>query len=204
MKRVLILSGPTHEYLDPVRYLGNASSGLMGKALAQEANARGADVTFITGPVCSTHLPIVEDIRYVTSASDMLAEAKKFFSDADIIIFAAAIADYRPAEPQTKKIEKGSGNLTLKLEPAPDIAATLCANKRKNQVAVGFALQTHNGEEKAKKKLVSKNLDGIVLNTLATLGADTGLFTWIDSGHSEDWGVLGKADCAKKIFENVT
>jgi phosphopantothenoylcysteine synthetase/decarboxylase len=94
-------------------------------------------------------------------------------------------------------------NLTLKLKATPDIAATLCANKRDDQVAIGFALQTHDGEANAKRKLVQKNLDGIVLNTPATLGAETGLFTWIATGSIDAWGSLTKAECTKKIFNQL-
>ena len=93
--------------------------------------------------------------------------------------------------------------MTIELKPTPDIAATLCANKRDDQIAVGFALQTHDGEEKARAKLKKKNLDGIVLNTPATLGAETGTFTWIAADGINAWGSLDKAECAKRIFEQV-
>ena len=219
-KKVLILSGPTHEYLDPVRFIGNASSGKMGKALAEEALTRGMDVEFISGPVFEANLPKCGSgipaaghaagsrvhpektihITQVTSAEEMLTAAQEKFADADVIIFAAAIADYRPAERQAQKIEKGDNRLTLELEPTPDIAATLCADKRDDQIAIGFALQTHDGEAKAKEKLASKNLDGIVLNTPDSLAAESGLFTWIDAKNVESWGSLNKADCAKKIL----
>jgi phosphopantothenoylcysteine decarboxylase/phosphopantothenate--cysteine ligase len=220
-RRVLILSGPTHEYLDPVRFIGNASSGKTGKALADEALNRGMEVEFITGPVFEANLPgrdrspsgpggafgerALPDLKIqrIISAEEMLAAAQAKFDEADIIIFAAAVADYRPAQRQTQKIEKGGGNLMLELEPVPDIAATLCADKREDQIAIGFALQTHDGETKAKEKLISKNLDGIILNTPATLGAEDGLFTWLDAEHVETWGSLDKAACAKRIFSQV-
>jgi phosphopantothenoylcysteine decarboxylase/phosphopantothenate--cysteine ligase len=199
-KKVLILSGPTHEYFDPVRFIGNASSGKMGKALAEEAFKRGMDVEFISGPVSDGNLPDNAQITRVTSAEEMLAAAKEKFASAGLIIFAAAVADYQPAKKSAEKFPKVGTNITIELKPTPDIAATLCANKRKDQTAIGFALQTHDGETKARAKLVSKNLDGIVLNTPATLGGSSGLFTWIDSQGLENWGLLNKAECAKRIF----
>ena len=200
MKKVLILSGPTHEYFDPVRFIGNASSGKMGKALAEEAIRRGMDVEFISGPVPPENLPDKTRITRVTSAEQMLAAAKEKFVSADIIIFAAAIADYRPANKSAEKLPKTGTRITIELNPTPDIAATLCANKRSDQMAVGFALQTHDGEVKAREKLVSKNLDGIVLNTPATLGAEFGLFTWIGQQGGEPWGRLNKTECARRIL----
>ena len=216
MKKVLILSGPTHEYLDPVRFIGNASSGKMGKALAEEAIRRGMAVDFISGPVpdcnlpqCGSGIPAASEaagsrfhlkIKKVVSAEEMLSAARKKFAAADIIIFAAAVADYQPAKKSAEKLPKVGNNITMELKPTPDIAATLCADKRQDQVAIGFALQTHDGEAKAREKLISKNLDGIVLNTPATLGAKFGLFTWIDFQGFENWGSLDKADCASRIF----
>jgi phosphopantothenoylcysteine decarboxylase/phosphopantothenate--cysteine ligase len=204
MKRnVLILSGPTHEYFDPVRFIGNASSGKMGKALAEEAISQGLEVEFISGPVPEANLPDSARITRVTSAKEMLAAAQEKFAAADLIIFAAAVADFQPLEKSDEKFPKVGNNITIELKPTPDIAATLCANKRKDQIAIGFALQTHDGEAKAREKLISKNLDGIVLNTPATLGAESGLFTWIDFQGSENWGALTKAECAKQIFNKI-
>ena len=204
MKKVLILSGPTHEYFDPVRFIGNASSGKMGKALAEEAIRRGMEVEFISGPVSPENLPGKTHITRVTYAEEMLATAREKFSAADLIIFAAAVADFQPLEKSAEKFPKIGTNISIELKPTPDIAATLCANKRKDQIAIGFALQTHDGEAKAREKLISKNLDGIVLNTPATLGAENGLFIWIDKRGLEGWGSLTKADCAKQIFDQVS
>ena len=213
MKKVLILSGPTHEYFDPVRFIGNASSGKMGKALAEEAIFQGLEVEFISGPVPKENLPSLGKITHVTGAEEMLAAAKAKFAEADIIIFAAAVADFQPLEKSDEKflkdglsavaLAKAEKNLSLQLKSTPDIAATLCANKRDDQIAIGFALQTHDGEAKAKEKLTAKNLDGIVLNTPATLGAETGLFTWISFQTLENWGSLTKSDCAKRIFSQI-
>ena len=210
MKTVLILSGPTHEYFDPVRFIGNASSGKMGKALAEEALARGMDVTFISGPVAGVNLPVASamttsrlHIQNITSAEEMLSAAKKKVIAADLILFAAAVADFQPLEKSSKKAAKTKTNFSLELKSTPDIAATLCEQKRSDQIAIGFALQTHDGEAKAKEKLASKKLDGIILNTPATLGAETGLFTWIDAQEIEPWGSLKKTECAKRIFDHI-
>ena len=204
MKKILILSGPTHEYFDPVRFIGNASSGKMGKALAQEALKRNLNVQFISGPVPEENLPeIGTSITHVTGAEEMLSAAQKKFSEADLIIFVAAVADLQPLVKLIEKSPKAHGNISLQLKPTPDIAATLCANKRKDQIAIGFALQTHDGETKAKEKRITKNLDSIVLNTPATLGTETGYFTWIDSNGSTSWGPIDKSACAQKIFDRI-
>jgi phosphopantothenoylcysteine decarboxylase/phosphopantothenate--cysteine ligase len=208
-KRALILSGPTHEYFDPVRFIGNASSGKMGRALAEEALQQGMEVDWISGPVPAENLPENAlnrpdlNLLRVISAEEMLTAARGKFAAADLILFAAAVADYRPSEKQAEKIEKTGKTISIELSPTPDIAATLCAAKRADQKAIGFALQTHDGETKAREKLRAKNLDGIVLNTPATLGAETGLFTWIDATSGESWGLLSKTDCAKRIFQKL-
>lgn len=205
-KKILILSGPTHEYIDPVRFVGNASSGRMGKALAEEALGRGYDVEFITGPVAESNLPKTTDgihIHPVTSAEEMLAAAQEFFEAAAIVIFAAAIADYAPAETLVEKMAKSTDELVLRLRPTPDIAKTLCTKKRAGQTAIGFALQTADGEANARRKLDEKHLDGIVLNSPATLGQETGTFSYLaaDTDSFEDWGCIDKADCARRILD---
>jgi phosphopantothenoylcysteine synthetase/decarboxylase len=180
------------------------------------------EVEFISGPVAAENLPGRDrspsgpngalgehalpnlKIQCVVSAEEMLAAARKKFSAADVIIFAAAVADFQPLEKSGEKFPKVGTNVSIELKSTPDIAATLCATKREDQVAIGFALQTHDGEAKAREKLVSKNLDGIVLNTPATLGAESGLFTWIDFQGLEDWGSLTKAVCAKRIFDQIS
>ncbi len=203
--KILILSGPTHEYIDPVRFVGNASSGKMGKALAEEAMARGYEVEFVTGPVAEETLPDINarHLHRVTSAEEMLATAQELSGTAKIVIFAAAVADYAPVERRSEKMAKSTRELILRLRPTPDIAKTLCADKPTGQIAIGFALQTANGEANARSKLEAKNLDGIVLNTPATLGADNGTFSFLATGADsfEEWGRINKTDCAKKIFE---
>ncbi|MBN2684787.1 MAG: phosphopantothenoylcysteine decarboxylase [Pontiellaceae bacterium] len=207
-KRALILSGPTHEYIDPVRFIGNASSGLMGKAIAEEALARGYCVDFVSGPVAPDNLPDLlspGQIYPVTEAEQMCATAANLFAAADLIIFAAAVADYTPAEKMQEKMPKSTEDLVLRLRPTPDIAKTLCAAKTPAQIAIGFALQTHEGEANARRKLEHKNLDGIVLNTPATLGASTGTFSFLSRTATEfsHWGQIGKSACAYHIFEAV-
>lgn len=204
MKRVLILSGPTHEYIDPVRFIGNASSGKMGRALAEEARSRGMEVAFISGPVPAEHLPdLAAPVVRVRSAEEMLAAGKEHFAAADLILFAAAVADFQPLEKADKKISKSGTGLSLLLRATPDIAATLCAQKRSDQTAIGFALQTHDGEARARKKRAAKHLDAIVLNTPDSLGADRGVFTWLDARTTEPWGLLDKTTCARRILERA-
>ncbi len=206
-RNVLILSGPTREHLDPVRYLGNASSGRMGKALAEEAADRGAAVTFITGPVHPDFLPRRAGVRIVpvTSAEEMLDAAKKPFKEADIAIFAAAVADYRPTTRAAEKKEKKSGDISLKLTPTPDIAATLSVTKKKKQRTIGFALQSGEGLKEARAKLKKKHLDAILLNHPDAMDAEGGTYTFIKADHTESpWGALGKRACATLLLDEAT
>lgn len=202
-KRVLILSGPTREHIDPVRFIGNASSGKMGRALALAAMESGATVDFITGPVPDENLPRVPgiEIEQITSAEQLLQSARARFPRADIILYAAAVADYRPAgRAHAQKLPKKDAVLDLQLEPTPDIAATLNQEKRPGQLAIGFALQTHDGVEYARKKLAQKRFDAIVLNSIDAMGGDAGTYQWILPGREpEDWGTLNKTECARRI-----
>jgi phosphopantothenoylcysteine decarboxylase/phosphopantothenate--cysteine ligase len=206
MKRVLILSGPTREHIDPVRYLSNASSGKMGQALADEAKARGYAVDFVTGPVAPANLPTGVTLHRVTSCCEMLATAQQLLPTADLIIFAAAVADYMPAEISEEKLPKYTEEFTLTLKPTPDIAKTICAEKRANQIAIGFALQTHDGPEKARGKLQRKGLNGIVLNDPSTLDAPDGQFSFLSTQATafESWGRISKAECAQRILDKAS
>lgn len=170
-KRVLITAGPTHEPLDPVRFIGNRSSGKMGIALAEAAARRGAQVTLILGP--TQHRPSFESIQLVLveTAQQMYEAALQHFPQADISILAAAVADYRPAHAADQKIKRSGEALTIELVENPDIAATLGRQKKENQLLVGFALETQNEEDNAKSKLERKQFDLIVLNSLNTPGA---------------------------------
>ncbi len=174
-KSVLLTAGPTREAIDPVRYIGNHSSGKMGYALAEELADRGARVYLVSGPVNLTVVHKNIALTKVTSADEMLEACKKHFDDCDAAIMAAAVADYRPDAFATKKIKKGGSakDLKLHLVPTPDILAHL-GKQKENRVLVGFALETDNETDNAIKKLTSKNLDFIVLNSLSEQGAGFG------------------------------
>lgn len=163
-KKVLITAGPTQEAIDPVRFIGNHSSGKMGIALAEHFEVQGAEVDLVLGPVSKQPDIKAGRVHPVTSAEEMLAVSEKHFNDADVVIFCAAVADYRVAEISNRKIKReGVEDMTLELVQNPDIAASLSKQKN-NQICVGFALETHNAMEYAKAKLKKKNLDAIVLN----------------------------------------
>lgn len=167
-KKILITAGPTHENIDPVRFIGNYSSGKMGFSLALEAESRGAEVTLVTGPV-SLQLPAGSRVKRidVISAREMYAECQRLFPEMDVAIMSAAVADYAPASVAEAKIKRGDcEEMELRLVRNPDIAASLGEVKKKNQTLVGFALETDHEEENARRKLASKNLDWIVLNSL--------------------------------------
>ncbi len=183
-RKVLITAGPTHEAIDPVRYIGNHSSGLMGYAMARELISRGAQVHLVTGPSSLTP-PVGAEVTRVTTAREMFDACMKIYPQCDAGIMAAAVADYAPKDPTAKKIKKEkTGNITLKLVPTPDILAEL-GKMKKNQVLAGFALETDNAEKNAIQKVKSKNLDFIVLNSLSDEGAgfshDTNKISIIDN-----------------------
>ncbi|MBV6427578.1 MAG: Coenzyme A biosynthesis bifunctional protein CoaBC [Haliscomenobacter sp.] len=167
---LLITAGPTFEAIDPVRFIGNRSSGKMGVAIANAAADRGANVTLILGPSQERPNPRVRLLR-VESAREMHAEALKCWPDNQAAILSAAVADYRPAEAATEKIKKSQDSLSIQLVKNPDIAADLGKLKANGQLLVGFALETHDAEAQAMQKLERKNFDFIVLNTLADPGA---------------------------------
>lgn len=204
-KRLLILSGPTVEHLDPVRFMSNHSSGKMGAALAQAALAAGASVDFVTGPVPPANLPSGAKLtlHQITSAEEMLAAGKKHFSAADGAIFVAAVADYQAVRCADQKLPKEHGRFSIELEPTPDIAATLAAEKRPGQVCLGFALETEDGPAKASDKLARKHLDGIVLNDTSSFGATDGTFHFITADGADEWGRLPKRDCAERIIRHL-
>ncbi len=172
-KRVLITAGPTHEPIDPVRYLSNASSGKMGYALAEEAARRGAEVRLVSGPTALTAShPSIQTVR-VRTAHEMYEAAQSVFSSVDLAIFAAAVADYSPQQSAPQKIKK-SDTLSLTLTKTVDIAQTLSEQKQAGQRTVGFALETERELEHAAAKLRRKHLDMIVLNSLNDPGAGFG------------------------------
>ncbi len=208
-KTVTITAGPTREKLDPVRFISNFSSGKMGYALAEEAARRGARVILVSGPVAlEARNPLIE-VRRVESAEEMLAEARKAFAESDIAIMCAAVADYRPAAVSPSKLKRGdSPAMTLELVRNPDIAATLGSEKRPEQTLVGFALETDDAIAHGADKLRRKNLDMIVVNSLADKGAgfgtDTNLVTIITADGRRTAGTLKpKSAVAADIIDSI-
>jgi len=167
--KVLITAGPTYEALDPVRYIGNYSSGKMGAALAEVFASRGAEVQLILGP--SSLNPRNVKITRVVSAEEMYEASMEHFPNADIAILSAAVADYKPATQSKEKIKKKEGSMQINLVRTRDIAQSLGGIKEKHQILVGFALETHNEEQNARAKIKKKNFDLIVLNSLRDKGA---------------------------------
>lgn len=176
-KKILITAGPTYEPLDPVRFIGNHSSGKMGYALATAFYNQGADVVLVSGPThLQIHNPAIQLIP-VKTAAEMYQAAMDHFPDTHIAVLAAAVADYSPAEVASQKIKKTEAQFTLQLNKTPDILKTLGSIKRENQLLVGFALETNDEEANAQKKLVNKNADLIVLNSLRNTAAGFGVDT---------------------------
>ena len=207
-KKVLITAGPTYERIDPVRFIGNFSTGKMGYALASEAARRGAEVTLVSGPVALPK-PAGVHVVYVESARQMLEAAEKAFVEADIAIMAAAVADYAPERYVGHKIKREHDEVdSIRLVKNPDIAATLGRNKRAGQTLVGFALETDNGVANAREKLERKNLDTIVLNSLSDKGAgfgtDTNKITVITRDGETAFPLKSKADVAADIIDCIT
>jgi phosphopantothenoylcysteine decarboxylase/phosphopantothenate--cysteine ligase len=172
-KNVLITAGPTHEPIDPVRFIGNHASGKMGIALAIECKKRGANVTLVCGPT-SESIPENIHLEFVKTANEMYDKCHTHFSNSDIAIMAAAVADYTIKSPSEIKIKKAATSITLELEKTKDILKSLGEIKKENQILVGFALETNNEIENAISKLKSKNADFIVLNSLNDAGAGFG------------------------------
>lgn len=205
-KTVLITAGPTYEAIDPVRFIGNHSSGKMGFALAEEAANRGAKVILISGPTSQkTGDPNIE-IHQVTTAREMFDEVFKFYEMADIAIASAAVADYAPKVVAKEKIKKSEDSLTIELIKNPDILKTM-GEKKTKQFLVGFALETQNEEENAKSKLEKKNLDMIVLNSLRDEGAgfknDTNKIKILTKNELSEFPLKSKNEVAKDILNFV-
>jgi phosphopantothenoylcysteine decarboxylase/phosphopantothenate--cysteine ligase len=207
-KKVLVTAGPTYEAIDPVRFIGNHSSGKMGFAIAEELAALGASVTLITGPTSlKLHHSGIKRID-ISSAEEMLDAALTNFEGSDVSILSAAVADYRPKEISLNKIKKDNSELKIDLIKTPDILATLGKLKKKGQILVGFALETDNEEENAIKKLEKKNLDFIVLNSLRDEGAgfrnDYNKITIIDRKlNKEIFELKPKTEVAEDICKKV-
>ncbi|NNC50207.1 MAG: bifunctional phosphopantothenoylcysteine decarboxylase/phosphopantothenate--cysteine ligase CoaBC [Flaviramulus sp.] len=206
-KKVLITAGPTYEALDPVRFIGNHSSGKMGFEIAKAAANNGAEVVLITGPTHQKVSHSLINVILVTSAQDMYDEVHKCFNIVDVAILSAAVADFKPKEVASQKIKKKTPTLTLELERTKDILASLGALKKK-QYLVGFALETNNELENAKAKLIKKNLNLIVLNSLNDKGAgfksDTNKVTFIDDKNNiTEFKLKSKAEVASDIINKI-
>lgn len=208
-KKVMITAGPTYERIDPVRFIGNFSTGKMGYALADAAAAAGADVTVVSGPVSVKPNEKAVKVVSVESAKEMARECEAIFPTADIAIMCAAVADYAPAVCHEHKIKRENmAEATIELRRNPDIAASLGKMKREGQILVGFALETDNEEFNAKRKLEAKNLDMIVLNSLATPGAgfatDTNqVSVFSRSGESLSLPLMSKVETAKELIKLI-
>ena len=211
-KKLLISAGPTQEKIDPVRYISNYSTGKMGIAIAEEAARRGAQVTLVLGPTAiRPEQNILHPIRVVdvSSAQEMYEAAIAHFPEQDMAILSAAVADYRVKEVADRKMKREhTEELTLSLVQNPDIAASLGAIKREDQKLIGFALETHNAVQHGADKLVRKNLDMIVINSLqdegAGFGCDTNKITLLfRSGEEKTFELKSKQDVAKDILNHI-
>lgn len=209
-KKVLITAGPTYEKIDPVRFIGNYSTGKMGYAIAEEAAARGAQVTLISGPVGIRAVNPAIKVVSVESARQMLGACEEAFPQSDIAIMCAAVADYAPAEVADRKIKREKEEVpVIHLVKNPDIAATLGAAKKPGQTLVGFALETDNERTNALDKLQRKHLDMIALNSLRTPGAgfgtDTNVLTLIAAdGSVTELPLMSKAEAAAHLLDAIT
>lgn len=205
---ILITAGPTYEKIDPVRFIGNFSTGTMGFALAENLADKGAKVTLITGPThLSTSHPLIHRID-VVSANDMYEASMAYFPKCKAAILSAAVADYTPCEVAPQKIKKHDEQLTVALKKTPDILASLGKIKTPGQILVGFALETHNEVENAKDKLHRKGLDFIVLNSLQTKGAGFGTKTnqvtiIHKNGTISEYKLKSKTEVAEDIVQNL-
>ena len=206
-KKILITAGPTYEKIDPVRFIGNYSSGKMGFALAEECARRGAAVTLIAGPVSlPTPTPSIRRID-VESCEEMYQSAVQYFADCDAAILCAAVADFRPETTADQKIKREGDDLVIRLKPTHDIAAELGRMKTARQRLVGFALETNDEERNAQKKLEKKNLDFIVLNSLQNKGtcfrSDENQITILSRNNKKDFSKKPKSKVAQDIIDEL-
>ncbi|MCH5185076.1 MAG: bifunctional phosphopantothenoylcysteine decarboxylase/phosphopantothenate--cysteine ligase CoaBC [Oscillospiraceae bacterium] len=204
-KRVLVTAGATREKIDPVRYITNHSTGKMGYALASAALRFGARVTLVSG-MTNLCAPGVDELVRVISAEDMFREVKSRFDSNDIIIKAAAVADYTPVSVWDEKIKK-SGNMSLELKRTEDILAYIGAHKREDMFVCGFSMETRDMIENSRKKLIDKNIDMIAANNLkeegAGFGVDTNIITLIDKDGETPLGKMSKDEAAEEILKNI-
>lgn len=208
-KKVMITAGPTYERIDPVRFIGNFSTGKMGYAIAEEAARRGADVILVSGPTALSEPGGRVKTVHVESAREMLEACLDEFGSADISIMAAAVADYAPRHYADHKIKREHDDVeAIEVVKNPDIAATLGSRKRPDQILVGFALETDNAEANGREKLARKNLDYIMVNSLADKGAgfgtDTNKVTVISPAAERAFPLKSKAEVASDILDCIT
>lgn len=207
-KKILITAGPTYENIDPVRFIGNYSTGKMGFALAETCAAQGAEVTLVAGPVqLKTRHKNIRQID-VRSADEMYRQAVNYFPDADVAILCAAVADFKPKSPSDKKLKRGNDSLTVELVPNKDIAQALGKIKKPTQRLIGFALETNDEEQNAQSKMERKNLDFIVLNSLndenAGFGYDTNKITILHrTGEKKSFELKSKENVAEDIVNEM-
>ena len=205
-KKILLTAGPTYERIDPVRFIGNFSTGKMGCALAETCMRRGAEVTLIAGPMQQTTSPAIKRIN-VMSAAEMYEAAIAEFPLQDVAILSAAVADFTPEHTADVKIKREKDDLNITLKPTHDIAATLGGMKKENQTLVGFALETNQEELNAERKLAKKNLDFIVLNSLndkgAGFGYDTNKITILDKNCKQEFPLKSKQQVAEDIINHL-
>lgn len=206
-KKIMITAGPTYEKIDPVRFIGNYSSGKMGFALAEECARRGADVQLIAGPVSLTANHPNIHCTDVESCEQMYEVATKVYADSDAAILCAAVADFRPATVASQKIKREGNELVVRLQPTYDIAAALGKMKRTDQRLIGFALETNDEQQNAKDKLERKNLDFIVLNSLRNEGtcfqSDQNQISIITRDGQQDYPRKPKSDVARDIIDQL-
>jgi phosphopantothenoylcysteine decarboxylase/phosphopantothenate--cysteine ligase len=207
-KKAIVTAGPTYEPIDPVRFVGNHSSGKMGLAIAKELHYRGASVSLIMGPTQLNYSANGIDIIKVITAEEMFTECKRLFSSADIAVMAAAVADYTPVEKAKEKIKKKDEILTIELTKTKDILKSLGEKKNERQVLVGFALETSNERKNAIEKLRTKNADLIILNSIkdegAGFGHDTNKITIFEKGGKEfDFSLKQKEEAARDIVDTI-
>lgn len=205
-KKVLITAGATQEALDPVRYITNHSTGKMGYAAAYRAMLRGADVTLVTGRTAIESPPFVETVQ-ITSAEDMYNAVTERFSESDVAIMAAAVADYTPENCSENKIKKHSGDMCIPLKRTKDILSEICKSKRDSQFVCGFSMETENLIENSRRKLETKNCNMIAANSLkcsgAGFGTDTNVITLITKDNIEELPIMSKEDAADRILDTI-
>lgn len=205
-KKILVTAGATREKIDPVRFISNRSTGKMGYAIARNAMLRGAEVTLVSGETTQSPVPFVKMVQ-VESAQDMFDAVSNRAPDMDIIIKAAAVADYRPAQVSTEKIKKKEGEMTIPLERTTDILGWLGSHRKEGQFLCGFSMETQNMIENSKAKLEKKHVDMIVANNLkekgAGFGTDTNIVTMITADSMQELPVMSKDEVAKNLLDCI-